>query len=79
MEKFNKVTILNKANQIFALTYHQWECNGNTLDAFDDPKNRQTDNLYEGKEMDTFDRYVTDKGVVRLVLGRHKHDQNSLD
>ena len=59
--------------------YHKWKDNGDLLDCLDNPKPTKAKDLNECEEVYTTKRHITQVHVIGLVLGRHQHDENSLD
>ena len=59
-------------------TNHERKNDWDLFDSFYDPETNETDDLNGGEEVNTPEWDVTQVHVVRLVLGRHKHDQHAL-
>lgn len=60
-------------------THHKRKDDGDRLDLFDHPKSSETEDLDRSEEMDPAQRNVAEEHVVRLVLGWHEHDHDTLD
>ena len=58
---------------------HDREDDGDDGELFDDAQDDNADELYGGKQVDTAHWYITQKHVIRLILGWHQHHQQSLD
>lgn len=63
----------------YLATHHEWKDDGDHLDLLDDPESNETEDLDRREQMDTSQRNVAQEHVVRLVLGRHEHDHDTLD
>jgi len=46
---------------------------------FDDPEASEAADLDDSEEMDSAEWDVAEEHVVRLILGRHEHDEDTLD
>jgi len=60
-------------------TNHERKYDWDLFDSFYDPKTNETDDLNGCEEMNTSQWHVAQVHVVRLVFGRHEHDQYTLD
>ena len=58
--------------------YHEWEGDGCVFDLLDDPEQHQTHQLDDGKDVNSPQRYVTQVGVVWLVLGRDQEQHDTV-
>ena len=64
---------------VVSWAYHEREDDGRGLDALDVPHDHRTDELDGGEAVDAGCLDVADVHVVRLILGRHQQQQNTLD
>jgi len=61
------------------VAHHDREDDGDAAHFLDDTEHNEADELYEGKEVNVAHWHVTQEHVVRLVLGRHEHHEDSLN
>ena len=62
-----------------SITHHDGEDDRDGLDRLDDPQHRQTCDLHRREHVHAAQGHRAQEHVVRLVLGRHEDDEDTLD